>query len=126
MVISGGKWYSDAEPGGIQKAIDGFYNGYEWRHLVEGTIKPGQRLAMESRLVSKYSVRDGPLSEASEVAGGYWFIAAGSMDEAAKIAAQNPCPGYGLSLERPRINPEKGSACAVTCETPAGGLTANA
>ena len=125
MVISRGKWDRDAKPEDIQKAIDRFYAWYE-NHLAEGTMKPGQRLAMDSRLVSKNSVTDGPFSEAKEVVGGYWFIVASSIEEAAKIAADNPCLAYGLSLEIRPIDPEKGNAFVETCETPAGGLTAGA
>ena len=57
--------------------------------------------------------------------GGYWFIVAASIEEAAKIAAANPCLAYGLSLEVRPIDPEKGSAFVETCETPLRGLTAS-
>lgn len=125
MVISHGKWDSEAKAEDIQKAIDRFYGWYE-QHLSQGTMKPGQRLAIDSRPVSKNSVTDRPFSEAKKVVGGNWFIVAGSIDEAAKIAADNPCLAYGLSLEIWPIDPEKGSAYAVTCETPTSGLIASA
>ena len=55
-------------------------------------MKTGQRLVNEGKTVSrKKVVTDGPFGEAKEVIGGYWFIVAGSLDEAARIAAGNPC-----------------------------------
>lgn len=59
-----------------------------------------------------------PFGEAKEVIGGYWFIVAGSLDEAAQIAAGNPCLNCGLFYEIRPIDPERASASAVTTETP--------
>lgn len=42
-------------------------------------------------------VIDGPFAEAKEVIGGYWFVVAGSLQEAAAVAAENPCLACGLS-----------------------------
>jgi hypothetical protein len=117
LVISRGRWDRDASPERIQTAIDQFYVWHD-RLVVEGKMKPGQRLARDGKLVSKHRVTDGPFAEAKEVIGGYWFILAGSLEEAAAIAAENPCLACGLEFEVRPIESERASAFAVTSETP--------
>jgi hypothetical protein len=59
-------------------------------------------------------------SESKELVGGYWFILAASLEEAARIAADNPCLACGLgpvNEVRP-LQPARGSAYAASCETP--------
>ena len=53
--------------------------------------------------------------------GGYWFIVADSLEEAAAIAARNPCMACGLSYEIRPIEYERASAWRVSSETPAEG-----
>jgi hypothetical protein len=117
LVISRGQWDKDIPPERIQKAIDDFY---VWLgELVEqGKMKTGQRLGTEGKTVSRKDVTDGPYGEAKEAIGGYWFIRANSLDEAAKIAAQNPCMKCGLFYEIRPIDAEKATAFTVTNETP--------
>jgi hypothetical protein len=43
---------------------------------------------------------------------------AGSLDEAAALAAQNPCLAFGLINEVRPIEEEKASAFRLSCETP--------
>ena len=117
LVLSRGKWREDKSPQQIQAAIDEFYPWYD-RLLAEGRIKPGQRLARESRLVSQGRVIDGPFTETKEVIGGYWFFVAASLDDAVALAAQNPCLACGLSLEVRPLDLTRASALAVTNETP--------
>ena len=117
LVISRGQWDEDASPERIQRAIDDFYVWHD-RLVAEGKMKPGQRLAPERKTVSRRGVMDAPLAEAKEVIGGYWFIYATSLDEAAQIAAGNPCIACGLVFEIRPIEPQKASAFEVTCETP--------
>lgn len=117
LVISKGQWDADASPERIQRAIDDFYVWHD-RLVAEGKMKPGQRLQPERKLVSRSGVTDAPLAEAKEVIGGYWFIYARTLDEAAQIAAGNPCIACGLSFEIRPIDPVKASAFDVTCETP--------
>lgn len=81
-------------------------------------MKAGQRLAREGKIVSKTKVTDGPFAETKEVIGGYWFILAESLDEAAEIAAGNPCLACGLVFEIRPIESVRASAFAVTTETP--------
>lgn len=118
LVISRGQWNQDATPQQIQTAIDEFYI---WLGglVDQGKMKPGQRLSHVGKTVYKGRVMtDGPFGEAKEVIGGYWFIVASNLDEAAGIAAGNPCLNYGLYLEIRPIDPEKASAFTVTTETP--------
>ena len=117
LVISRGQWDPDRSPGEIQKAIDAFYVGHD-RLVTEGKMKPGQRLARPGKLVSHGRVIDGPFTEAKEVIGGYWFILARSLEEAADIAAGNPCLACGLFFEIRPIEHERASAFALTSETP--------
>jgi hypothetical protein len=118
LVISRGQWDKDIPREKIQNAIDQFY---VWlgRLVDEGKMKTGQRLASEGKTVSRKNlVTDGPFGETKEVIGGYWFIVAGSLEEAAKIAAGNPCLSCGLFYEIRPIDPERASAFTVTTETP--------
>ena len=81
-------------------------------------MKTGQRLGSTGKTVSRKSVTDGPFGETMEVIGGYWFIVASSLEEAAQIAAGNPCLNCGLFYEIRPIDPERASAFTVTTETP--------
>jgi len=122
LVISRGKWDEDKRPEEIQDAIDKFYVWHA-RLVDEGKMLPGQRLATERKLVSRQGMTDGPFAEAKEVIGGYWFILATSLDEAAEIAAGNPCLACGLSYEIRPIESERASAFKLTNETPGSQAT---
>lgn len=117
LVLSRGQWDRDKSPEEIQRAIDTFYDWHA-RLVQEGKAKPGQRLAVEGKLVSRTGFTDGPFAEAREVIGGYWFFVADSLEEAAEIAAQNPCLACGLSYEVRPVELERASAYNVTNETP--------
>lgn len=117
LVISRGQWDPRKSPEEIQGAIDAFY---VWHDVLvrEGKMKPGQRLAPATMRVSKHGVTDGPFTETKEVIGGYWFFMAGSLAEAAALAAQNPCLAYGLTCEVRPIESQRCSAFDQTSETP--------
>ena len=117
LVLSRGKWDANASPEDVQRAIDEFYGWLE-RQIAEGRMRTGSRLHPEGRLVSRAGIVDGPFAETKEVIGGFWFILAGSLEEAAELAAQNPCKRYGLSYEIRPLDPEKGVAKAFSNETP--------
>lgn len=117
LVISRGQWDQDKSPERIQQAIDDFYAWHD-RLVGEGRMKSGQRLATQARMVSRQGVTDGPFAEAKEIIGGYWFFLARSLDEAAALAAQNPCLACGLSYEVRPIEPERASAYKPSNETP--------
>jgi hypothetical protein len=117
LLLSRGQWDPRKSKEEIQAAIDDFYVWYD-RLVAEGRLKPGHRLATGSKLVTRTGITDGPFTEAKEVIGGYWFIVAGSLQEAAALAGQNPCLACGLSCEVRPIELERGSAYRVTNETP--------
>lgn len=117
LVISRGQWDKEVSQEEIQNAIDQFYL-WLGRLVDEGRMKTGQRLASEGKTVRKNVVTDGPFGEAKEVIGGYWFILASSLEEAAKLVAGNPCLNCGLFFEIRPIDPERASAFTVTTETP--------
>jgi hypothetical protein len=120
LLLSRGRWDPAKSPEEIQSAIDRFYAWYD-QLLAEGTFKPGQRLATGGKLVARTGITDGPFAEAREVIGGYWFIVAGSLEEAAHIAAMNPCMECGLSYEVRPIELERASAWRESNETPVQG-----
>jgi len=119
LVISRGHWDEELSAQDIQGVIDEFYAWHD-RLVAEGRMRSGQRLARDSKIVSRHSVTDGPFSEAKEVVGGYWFIIAGSLAEAAEIAAGNPCLACGLVYEIRPLEHERCSAFKLTSETPRG------
>jgi hypothetical protein len=118
LVISRGKWDPSLAPETIQKAIDDFYVWLDGL-VAEGKMRTGQRLGSEGKTVFKGKVvTDGPFGETKELIGGYWFILAGSLDEAAQIAGDNPCIQCGLFYEIRPTESVKARACDVTTETP--------
>ena len=117
LVISRGQWDPALSQAQIQSAIDAFYLWHA-RLVEQGAMKPGQRLAREARLVTRQRIVDGPYTEAKEVIGGYWFIVAASLDEAATIASGNPCLACGLAYEIRPIEDRRASAYALSNETP--------
>jgi hypothetical protein len=117
LVLSRGQWDRDKSPEEIQQAIDAFYLWHD-RLVREGKMKSGQRLATEGKLVSRSGVTDGPFAESKEVIGGYWFFVADNLEEAAELAAQNPCLACGLTYEVRRLELERASAYKITNETP--------
>ncbi len=122
LLLSRGRWDDDKSPEEIQAAIGAFYDWYA-KLVAEGKFKPGRRLATGAKVVTRAGILDGPFAETKEVIGGYWFVVAGSLEEAARIAADNPCLACGLSYEIRPMDPERASAWRVTNETPlrAGG-----
>ena len=117
LVISRGQWDEAATPHDVQAAIDRFYAWYE-RNLALGRMRPGSRLAPAGKVVSRAGVTDGPFAEAKELVGGYWFIVASSLEEAARLAAENPCLAFGLTLELRELEDARAQATVVTNETP--------
>lgn len=117
LIISRGKWEADLPPERIQKAIDDFYLWLD-RMVDTGKMKRGTRLATGGKTVSRSGVVDGPFGETKEIIGGYWFIVAQDLDEAAALAAQNPCMQCGLFYEIRPLEPERATAYNVTNETP--------
>ena len=106
LVISRGQWDSTLSRKERQNAIDQFYVWLD-QLVDEGKMKRGQRLAYEGKTIGRQSViTDGPFGESKEVIGGYWFILANNLDEAAQIAKGNPCLNYGLFVEIRPTDPQ--------------------
>ena len=119
LLLSRGQWDPQASPHDIQRAIDHFYVWLD-QMVAEGKMRRGQRLHREGKLVSQQAITDGPFSEGKEVIGGYWFVIAGSLEEAAQLSAGSPCLAYGLSYEIRPLDLIRASAFDLTCETPPG------
>ena len=117
LVLSRGQWDQDLSPQHIQDAIDRFYDWHQ-KLVGEGRMKAGQRLAPERKTVSKQGVVDGPYTEAKEVIGGYWYVLARSLDEAAQLLEQSPCLDRGLFYEVRELDGVRCDASMVTAETP--------
>lgn len=117
LILSRGRWDPDKSPKEIQSAIDAFYQWHE-QMVAAGIFKPGQRLTTAAKRVSRTGITDGPFAEAKEVVGGYWFVVAESLEEAAAIASRNPTIACGLSFEVRPIEPERASAYRESNETP--------
>jgi hypothetical protein len=99
LVIARGQWDQDISRAQQEKVIDEFYAWLD-RLVSEGEMRPGRRLTSEGKTVSrKNMITDGPFGESKEVVGGYWFIIAHSLEEAAQIATGNPCLNYGIFTE---------------------------
>jgi len=119
LVLSRGQWDKDAPKEEIEAAIVKFYDWLE-RNIEAGKMKTGSRLSRERAVVSKRGiVTDGAFGESKEVVGGYWFIVARSLQEAASLAARNPCAQYGLTFEIRPLEAERASAYKPANETPA-------
>ena len=117
LVLSRGQWAAERSKEEIQSTIDQFYAWYD-RLVLEGKVKPGHRLGTGTRYVTRTGIIDGPFTETKEVIGGYWFIVAGSLQEAVAIAAGSPCLACGLSYEIRPIELERASAYRESNETP--------
>lgn len=118
LVLSRGQWDKSLSKEQIQTAIDSFYIWIEGM-IDEGKMKPGQRLAVGGKTVgAKGVIVDGPFGESKEVIGGYWFITAENLEEAAEYMSGNPCIQCGLFFELRPLELERASAYAETNETP--------
>lgn len=118
LVLSRGQWDEDADPQAVQRAIDAFYVWYD-HGLAQGRLKPGSRLEPGARIVARGLVTDGPFAETKEWVGGYWFIVAETLEQAAAIAAENPCLAFGLSLEIRPLDAARANVTVSANETPA-------
>ena len=119
LVLSRGQWDKDASKEDIEAAIVKFYDWLE-RNITAGKMKGGSRLSRERAVVSKRGiVTDGTFSESKEVVGGYWFIVAHNLREAAALAAQNPCAQFGLTFEIRPLESAQASVYNTTNENPA-------
>ena len=118
LVLSRGQWDAHARKEDIEAAITKFY---DWLtdHVANGRMKTGSRLSTDRAVASSEGVViDAPFCEGKEIIGGYWFIVASSLRQAADYAAQNPCAAYGLTYEIRPLEAERASAFTTANETP--------
>lgn len=118
LVISRGHWDNAKTKEQIDTAITDFY-AWLYAHIDAGRMRAGSRLATEGASVSKTGfVTDGPFGEAKEVVGGYWFVSARSLQEAAELLSHSPTLQCGIQYE---VRPLESRACTasdLTNETP--------
>ncbi len=118
LVLSRGHWDADASKEQINTAIDQFY---VWltQNVEAGRMRTGSRLTTDRASVSKAGIiTDAPLGEAKEVVGGYWFVTARSLREAAEFLSHSPTLRHGLHFEVRPLDPERCTAFDITNETP--------
>ena len=78
------------------------WNAWCDKLAAQGKLKHGNPLLPEGRIVSRAAASrrlDGPFAEAKEMIGGYFFVAADTMDEAIAIAEESPNLQYGMTVE---------------------------
>lgn len=96
LLFRGTDWTKGLSPEQIQQFMGRFKAWFESLQA-KGTLKAGQPLEREGKLVSGKNgrvVADGPFAESKEAIGGYFLLSVGSMDEAVAIA--KGCPGLEL------------------------------
>lgn len=101
LLFRGG--YSDRSlsPAEMQTSLAGFVAWFE-KLLDEGTVKAGQPLMDDARIVSGKggrNVADEPFAESKEAIGGYFLVHAASFDDAVAIAQQCPLLDHGTVVE---------------------------
>ncbi|MEO5913663.1 MAG: YciI family protein [Luteolibacter sp.] len=118
LVLSRGKWDDHAPEKEIEDTIAKFYDWLD-RNVAEGRMKMGSRLKRERMVVGRKGITvDGPFNETKEVIGGYWLIVARSLQEAAELAAENPCVQIGLTFEIRPLDSVCANVRTLANETP--------
>lgn len=101
LLFRGNDWDRSLSPAEMQKTMSAFVAWFE-RLAADGTVKAGQPLQEDSRVVSGKNgrvVADGPFAESKEAIGGYFLVNADSFDEAVAIAQGCPMLEYGTVVE---------------------------
>ena len=101
LLFRGGSWDRSLSPAELQNAMSEFLAWFE-RLSTEGTLKAGQPLMDDARIVSGKNgrnVADGPFAESKEAVGGYFLIEAASLDAAVAVAQQCPILEHGAEVE---------------------------
>ena len=101
IIFRGTDWDKGLSPEEIQKVTGQFMAWFE-RLKQEGTVKGGQPLEHEGKIVSGKkgrTVADGPFAESKEAIGGYFLLQVRNIDEAVTIAQQCPTLDYGAKVE---------------------------
>jgi hypothetical protein len=101
LIFRGTDWDKGLSPEEIQKVTGQFMAWFE-RLKQEGTVKTGQPLEHEGKIVSGKkgrTVADGPFAESKEAIGGYFLLQVPDINAAVAIAKQCPILDYGATVE---------------------------
>ena len=101
LLFRGSNWDKGLSPEELQKVMGQFMGWFE-RLNQEGTLKAGQPLERQGKIVSGKNgrtVADGPFAESKEAIGGYFLLQGVDEDEAVAIAKQCPILEYGSTVE---------------------------
>jgi len=101
LLFRGDAWYNRLSPEELQQAMNQFKAWFD-RLTEEGKLKAAQPLVREGRIVSGKQggvVSDGPFAESKEAIGGYFLLAASSLEEAIAVAKSSPSLEYGTQIE---------------------------
>jgi hypothetical protein len=81
-------------------------------------MRTGSRLKAEGATVTgRGIVIDGPFGETKELIGGYWLVAAPSLEEAARLLADSPTVALGVFYEVRPLDPQQATATMRATET---------
>ena len=100
LLFRGDAWYNRLSPEELQQAMNQFKAWFD-RLTEEGKLKAAQPLVREGRIVSGKQgrvVADGPFAESKEAIGGYFLLAASSLEEAIAVAKSSPSLEYGTQI----------------------------
>ena len=91
IIKTEGNVWTDLSPEQLQKHLE-HGMAYINKLVKDGIMKSGAPVDKGSRIISKTNevLTDGPFNESKELIAGYYLINAASIDEAIKIAKQNP------------------------------------
>src|SRR5690348_11920806 len=91
IIKTEGNVWTDLSPEQLQKHLE-HGMAYINKLVKEGIMKNGSPVDKGSRIISKNNdvLTDGPFNESKEVIAGYFLINANSIEEAVKIAKENP------------------------------------
>lgn len=101
LLFRGTDWDRSLSPAELQKSMASFLAWCE-QLSAEGTLKAGQPLMDECRVISGRggrTVADGPFAESKEAVGGYFLIKAENFDAAVAVARQCPMLDLGVEVE---------------------------
>ena len=99
VICRGAKLDERLSPEDTQNTMKQFYAWFE-QMSDQGKMKSGRQLAPDGKILSgKKCAMDGPFAESKEGIAGYWFIQAGSLEEAVEIAKGDPLLEYGHTIE---------------------------
>ena len=101
LLFRGTNWDKGLSPEEMQQVMGQFMGWFEQLRQ-SGTLKGGQPLAREGKIVSGVkgsAVADGPFAESKEAVGGYFLVQAANLDAAVAIAKECPILKFGSTVE---------------------------